>query len=504
MSSNTLRKSSIALALAAALTGVYAVGAESAWWPSRASAAQPQLALAAAAPSAAASASPPATTSVPVTALPDMTAIVERNGAAVVNISVSGKARNSALTPEMPQIEPGDPMYEFFRHFRGPQQGGGAPSRGQGSGFVLREDGIILTNAHVVDGADEVTVRFTDKREFKAKVLGVDKMSDVAVLKIDARNLPTLKIGSGTNVRVGEWVLAIGSPFGFENSATAGIVSAKSRSLPDDSYVSFIQTDVAVNPGNSGGPLFNMAGEVIGINSQIYSRSGGYMGVSFAIPIDVVIKVEEQIVKHGKVERGRFGIAIQELSPSLAESFGMKKSAGALVSSVEDGSPAAKSGLEAGDVITAVNGKEIIASRELPALVADMRPGETAKLQVWRKGGTRDIDVKVGAQNEAGKVASADGKGSGAASQGKLGLALRPLTADERRQIESKGGLLVEDVAGAAARAGIRPGDVVLSVNGEVVSSVEQLRTLVGKANKRIALLIQREDAKIFVPVEIG
>jgi serine protease Do len=372
--------------------------------------------------------------------------------------------------------------------------------RGQASGFVLREDGIILTNAHVVDGADEVTVKFVDKREFKAKVLGVDKASDVAVLKIDARNLPTLKIGSAANARVGEWVLAIGSPFGFENSATAGIISAKSRSLPDDNYVPFIQTDVAVNPGNSGGPLFNMAGEVIGINSQIYSRSGGFQGISFAIPIDVVMKVEDQIVKHGKVDRGRLGIAIQEVNPSLAESFGLKNATGALVSSTENGSPAAKAGLEPGDVILGVNGKEIASASELPALVADMRPGETARLQVWRKGGTHEIEVKVGAQKED-KVASADDKG---ATQGRLGLALRQLTPDERRQIDSKNGLVVEDVAGVAARAGIRPGDVLLSVNGVPVSSVEQMRALVAKANKRVALLIQRDDAKLFVPVDIG
>lgn len=488
MSSTTLKRSVIAVALAAALTGAYSVGSEHALWPAHA------------APAAAALAVPGTSISTPVNALPDMTTIVAQSGPAVVNISVSGTAKNSALAPDMPQLDPEDPFYEFFRHFRAPQQRGGAPMRGQASGFVLRDDGIILTNAHVVDGADEVTVKFIDKREFKAKVLGVDKASDVAVLKIDARNLPTLKIGSAANVRVGEWVLAIGSPFGFENSATAGIVSAKSRSLPDDNYVSFIQTDVAVNPGNSGGPLFNMAGEVIGINSQIYSRSGGYQGLSFAIPIDVVMKVEAQIVKHGKVDRGRLGIAIQEVNPSLADSFGLKSATGALVSSTENGSPAAKAGLEPGDVILALNGKAIASASELPALVADMRPGETARLQVWRKGGTREIDVSVGAQKEA-KVASADDK---AASQGRLGLALRQLTPDERRQIDSKNGLLVEDVAGAAARAGIRPGDVLLSVNGEPVGSVEQLRALVAKAGKRVALLVQRDDAKLFVPVDIG
>ena len=341
-----------------------------------------------------------------------------------------------------------------------------------------------------------------DKREFKAKVLGQDKMSDVAVLKIDAKGLPTLKIGKSANTRVGEWVLAIGSPFGFENSATAGIVSAVSRSLPDDNFVPFIQTDVAVNPGNSGGPLFNMAGEVIGINSQIYSRSGGYQGLSFAIPIEVVMNVEEQIVKHGKVQRGRLGITIQQLDQSLADSFGMKKPGGALVSAVENDSPAAKAGIEPGDVIVSVNGKEVTASNELPPLIANIQPGNSAKLQVWRKGGLRDIDVKVGAQKEnKDKVASADGK---EANLGRLGLGLRTLTPEERRQVDGKGGLLVESVSGAAARAGIRPGDVVLSVNGEPVSSVEQLRSIVAKASKRVALLIQRDEFKLFVPIELG
>ena len=295
-------------------------------------------------------------------------------------------------------------------------------------------------------------------------------------------------------------MLAIGSPFGFENSATAGIVSAKSRSLPDDNYVPFIQTDVAVNPGNSGGPLFNMAGEVIGINSQIYSRTGGYQGLSFAIPIDVVMKVEEQIVKYGEVRRGRLGVMIQELNQSLAESFGMKSAKGALISSVENGSPAAKAGLEPGDVILAINGKEIAGSSELPPLVADIKPGDTAKLQVWRKGSSREIEVKVGAQKDT-SVASAD---DGGASQGRLGLALRQLNSDERRQIDGNSGLLVEKATGAAARAGIRPGDVVLSINGEPVSSVEQLRGLVAKSKKRVALLIQRNDVKLFVPVDLG
>jgi len=488
MTSNTLKRSVMAAALAAAMTGAYSIGSEHALWPAHAASLPVQAAQ------------PAAGVATPVTTLPDMSGIVARYGAAVVNISVSGTSKTSAAIPDLPQMEPGDPFYEFFRRFRVPQQRGEVPVRGQGSGFILRDDGIVLTNAHVVDGADEVMVKLTDKREFKAKVLGVDKASDVAVLKIDAKNLPTIKIGSAANTRVGEWVLAIGSPFGFENTATAGIVSAKSRSLPDDNYVPFIQTDVAVNPGNSGGPLFNMAGEVIGINSQIYSRSGGYQGLSFAIPIEVVMKVEDQIVKHGKVQRGRLGISIQEVNQSLADSFGMSKPTGALVSSIEKDSPAAKAGLEPGDVILSVNGKEIAGSSELPPVVADIVPGESAKLQVWRKGGTRDVEIKVGAQKED-KVAGNSGKD---VDQGRLGLSLRQLTPEERRQMDGTKGLLVENVSGAAARAGIRAGDVVLSVNGEAVSSVDQLRRLVAKASKRVALLIQREDSTLFVPIDLG
>ncbi len=486
MTSQILRKSVIAVAVAAALAGAYSINSQHSFWAAHAAGQPPAVAVAAAGP---------------VAALPNMSDIVARNGAAVVNISVSGTEKTSAAARDMPQLDPNDPFYDFYRHFGIPQQRGEPRHmRGQGSGFVVGDEGIVLTNAHVVDGADEVLVKLTDKREFKAKVLGIDKASDVAVLKIDGHHLPTLRIGSSANTRVGDWVLAIGSPFGFENSATAGIISAKSRSLPDDSYVPFIQTDVAVNPGNSGGPLFNMAGEVIGINSQIYSRTGGYQGVSFAIPIDVAMKVEAQIVKYGKVDRGRIGVAIQELNQSLAESFGLKKTDGALVSSVENGGPAAKAGLEPGDVILAVNGKEISGSSEVPPLIADIKPGDSAKLQIWRKGATREIEVKVGALKD-NKLAAADGK---EAAQGRLGLAVRPLSAEERSQSEIKGGLVVENSTGAAARAGIRPGDVVLSVNGEPVTSVEQLRGLVAKASKRVALLIQREDAKIFVPVDLG
>ena len=490
MSASGFKTTAIAVLIGGGLAAAYSIGSEHAFSAANAA---PQEQVAAAGVAAAPLSS---------IALPDMSAIVARNGAAVVNISVSASGKGAARMPGFPQLDPNDPMYEFFKRFRAPQPRGERPVHGMGSGFILREDGIVLTNAHVVDGADEVTVKLIDKREFKAKVLGQDKMSDVAVLKIDAKGLPTLKIGNSANTRVGEWVLAIGSPFGFENSATAGIVSAVSRSLPDDNYVPFIQTDVAVNPGNSGGPLFNMAGEVIGINSQIYSRSGGYQGLSFAIPIEVVMNVEEQIVKHGKVQRGRLGITIQQLDQSLADSFGMKKPGGALVSAVENDSPAAKAGIEPGDVIVSVNGKEVKSSNELPPLIANILPGNSAKLQVWRKGGLRDIDVKVGAQKEdKDQVASVEGK---EANLGRLGLGLRALTPEERRQVDGKGGLLVESVSGAAARAGIRPGDVVLSVNGEPVSSVEQLRGLVAKASKRVALLIQRDEFKLFVPIEFG
>ena len=478
MRSRLLKKTLIVAAISAALSGAYSALNHQGMWESHA-------------------ASPAVASPVVSAGLPDMREIVARNSPAVVNIAVSGKSREQA--PDFPGLDPSDPFYEFFRRFRIPHRGE-QPVRGQGSGFIVREDGIVLTNAHVINEADEVIVRLNDKREFKAKVLGADKASDVAVLKIEARNLPVVKIGSSAATRVGEWVLAIGSPFGFESSATAGIVSAKSRSLPDDTYVPFIQTDVAVNPGNSGGPLFNMAGEVIGINSQIYSRTGGYQGLSFAIPIDVAVSIQDQILKHGKVQRGRLGVFIQEVNQSLAESFGLSKPVGALISSVEKDSPAARAGLEPGDVILAVNGKEIESSNELPPIIAGIRPGELVKLQIWRKGETRKIELKVGG-SKAEEGASDDSKDAGGA--GKLGLTLRSLRPGERYRIDGKNGLLVENVSGAAARAGIRPGDVVLSVNGEAVTSVEQLRALIAKASKRVALLIQRGEATLFVPVDL-
>jgi serine protease Do len=322
------------------------------------------------------------------------------------------------------------------------------------------------------------------------------------VLRIEAANLPTVKLGSADDVRAGEWVVAIGAPFGFENSVSAGIVSAKGRALPDGTYVPFIQTDVAVNPGNSGGPLFNLKGEVIGINSQIYSRTGGYQGLSFAIPIDLATKVQQQIVKEGKVTRGRIGVTVQEVSQSLADSFGLKKPDGALVSSVEKDSPAQKAGIEAGDVILKIDGKDVGRSIDLSSRVADLKPGAKAKLEVWRKGGMREITVTVG-ELKTQKVAASSPDG---ASQGRLGVAVRSLTPDERKQVGVPGGLLVEDVApnGAAARAGMQPGDVIIAFNSTPLSSADQLKSVISKSGKHAALLVRRDDAQIYVPVDLG
>jgi serine protease Do len=441
----------------------------------------------------------------PVAALPDFSGIVERNGPAVVNISVTGTMKDALGGnghPSLPQIDPDDPMAPFFRHFQIPH-GGDIPVHSLGSGFIVSPDGLVLTNAHVIDDADEVIVKLTDKREFKAKVLGTDKLTDVAVLRIPARDLPVVHFGDPASMRVGEWVLAIGSPFGFENSVTAGIVSAKGRSLPDDSYVPFIQTDAAVNPGNSGGPLFNLKGEVIGINSQIYSRSGGYQGVSFAVPIDVAIRAEQQLVQYGKVEHGRLGVSIQEVSQPLAESFGLKSAEGALVGSVEKNSPAAKAGLQPGDIILKLNGTPIGRSSDLPPLVAAIKPGARARLEVWRKGERREIATTIG-EFKPQKEAAATPDESGAVDKGKLGLAVRPLTPDERKQADVNSGLVIEQVSGAAARAGLQPDDIVLSFNGEPVKSVSQLRQMVEKAGRHAALLISRDGNKIFVPLDLG
>jgi serine protease Do len=433
-----------------------------------------------------------------LTALPDFSSIASSQGPAVVNISVTGTVKTRFNGPE---IDPNDPFFQFFRHFQPntPQQE--TPIQGQGSGFIVNSNGVILTNAHVVADANEVTVKLNDNREYKAKVIGIDKATDIAVIKVDAKDLPTVKIGNPQSTRVGEWVVAIGSPFGFENTITAGIVSAKSRALPDENYVPFLQTDVAVNPGNSGGPLFNLNGEVIGINSQIYSRSGGYQGLSFAIPIDVAMNVEHQLLDTGKVSRGQLGIAIQGINQDLASSFGLDKPHGALVSSVKKASPADKGGLEPGDVILKFNGKNINNATELPPLVADLAPGTNAQVEIWRDHKPKTLNVKLGELVSTESQPTTVSK----AEEGKLGLAVRPLSPEEAKKAHVDNGLLVEEVAdGPAAEAGIRPGDVLLAVNGKKITSVDQLKDYVEKNQKYMAILVLRGDSKLFVPVEIG
>ncbi len=451
------------------------------------------------------------TAAVPM-ALPDFSQITERYGPTVVNISVMGTTRVSNDSQDQgddandaPGV-PNDPMFEFFKRFQ-QGQGPGAgrqqemPTRSQGSGFIVNADGIILTNAHVVRNAKEVTVKLTDRREFRAKVLGADPKTDIAVLKIDAKNLPVATLGKVSDLKVGEWVLAIGSPFGFENTVTAGVVSAKGRSLPDDSSVPFIQTDVPINPGNSGGPLFNTRGEVVGINSQIYTRSGGYQGVSFAIPIDVASQIEKQIVATGKVEHARLGVAVQEVNQAFADSFKLDKPEGALVSTVEKGSPADKAGLQSGDVIRQVDGKPIISSGDLPAVIGVAKPGDIVKLTVWRQGSAKELTATLGNANQKSTEVAASKADS---DHGKLGLALRPLQPDEKQQAGLDSGLLVQQASGAAALAGVQQGDVLLSINGVPVKNIDQVRSAVAKADKSVALLIQRGDSKIFVPVTIG
>lgn len=442
--------------------------------------------------------------------LPDFTELVEQQAATVVNISTTS-SRPAQPQQGQPPGGPGspedDPFFDFFRKY-GP--GGAQPreeARSLGSGFIISADGYIMTNAHVVEAGDDITVRLSDKREFTAKVIGSDKRSDVALIKIEATNLPKVAIGDPNKLKVGEWVLAIGSPFGFDSTVTAGIVSAKGRSLPQENFTPFIQTDVAINPGNSGGPLFNMKGEVVGINSQIYSRTGGFMGLSFSIPIDVAMDVSNQLRTVGKVTRGRIGVVIQEVTKELAESFGLAKPQGALVNSVEKGGPADKSGVEQSDIILKFDGKVVSSSSDLPRIVASTRPGSKVPAQVWRKGAMKDLTITVGELQEDKKAEKQSRKPAKAGdSIAKLGMTLSELTADQKKELGVAGGLLVEDAQGNAARAGIRKGDVLLAINNQDIKSLEQLNQIVGGFDKSrsVALLIRRGDSSLYIPLRLA
>jgi serine protease Do len=443
--------------------------------------------------------------------LPDFTELAEKQGPAVVNISTTQVIRGQAQVMPFP-FDENDPAFEFFKRFIPRNPGGGMPrdfeNKSLGSGFIISGDGYILTNAHVVDGADEVTVRLTDKREFKAKTIGTDKRTDVALIKIEASGLPTVRLGDPGQLKVGEWVVAIGSPFGFDNSVTAGIVSAKGRALPQENYVPFLQTDVAINPGNSGGPLFNMRGEVVGVNSQIYSRSGGYMGVSFAIPIDVAMDIQNQLRASGKVSRGRLGVVIQEVSKELADSLGLPKPVGAVVNSVEKGGPADKAGLEAGDVILKFDGKVITNSADLPRMVGATRPGSRSVAQVWRKGTTRDITVTVGEILDEKQASTKPQQGSKPSEQtaNRLGLVVSELTADQKRELKMSSGLLIEDVRGS--RSELRPGDIIIAIISKgattEVKTAEQFNKLLAHFGKgsNVTLLVRRGEMQTFVTIK--
>jgi serine protease Do len=440
--------------------------------------------------------------------LPDFTDLYEQQGPAVVSIDVTQK--------RPPDLSEDDPFYDFFRRF------GQVPPRGRerprdleqlslGSGFILSSDGYVLTNAHVVDDASEVLVRLTDKREFKAKVIGLDRRTDVAVLKIEATGLPKVAIGDPDKLKVGEWVAAIGKPFGFENTITAGIVSAKGRELPQENLIPFIQTDVPINPGNSGGPLFNMKGEVIGINSLIFSRSGGFQGLAFAVPIDVAMGAVKQIQEKGRVTRGRIGVQIQEVSKETADAFGLSKPGGALVSSVEKNSPADKAGVESGDIILKADGKAVNSSSELPRIITQVKPGTKIPMQVWRKGAIKDLNVTVAElkEEEAPKVAKRSAPSKDKAKPNRMGLALSDLTDDQKKELDIKSGVVVEDITGNV-RGDIQVNDVILAVISKGATleakSAEQVNALIAKLEKgaSVTFLLRRGDAQRYSSIKIG
>ncbi len=443
--------------------------------------------------------------------LPDFTELAEKQGPSVVNVSVTQVVQGNGNP--FGGMGDDEQFNELFRRFGLPVPGmprGQAPqqefkSQSLGSGFIISSDGYILTNAHVVNAADEVIVKLSDKREFKAKIIGADRRTDVALLKIDATGLPKVSIGDPNQLKVGEWVAAIGSPFGLENTMTAGIVSAKGRALPQENFVPFIQTDVAINPGNSGGPLFNLKGEVVGINSQIYSRSGGSMGLSFAIPIDVAVDVSNQLKAGGKISRGWLGVSIQEITKDLADSFGMKNTNGALVAGIEKNGPADKSGLEAGDVILKFDGKPIATSSDLPRAVGGVKPGKAVNAEILRKGASKTLSITVGeAPNEKDEV-NTQIKGSSKPEVNRIGLILHELTPQQKKKLNGKNGLLVTDAQGVAATAGIRRGDVVLGLNNTEAVGVEQFnKALAAIANgKTVAVLVLRGENTLYVPIKV-
>ena len=444
--------------------------------------------------------------------LPDFTELAEKQGATVVNISVTQVVQGNANP--FAGFQDDEQFNELFRRFGLPTPGmpkGQSPqqefkSQSLGSGFIISADGYILTNAHVINAADEIIVKLSDKREFKAKIIGADRRTDVALLKIEASGLPKVLIGDPNQLKVGEWVAAIGSPFGLENTMTAGIVSAKGRALPQENFVPFIQTDVAINPGNSGGPLFNLRGEVVGINSQIYSRSGGSMGLSFAIPIDVAMDISNQLKSGSKIARGWLGISIQELTKELADSFGMKNTNGALVAGLEKNGPADKSGLETGDVILKFDGKVINSSSDLPRVVASIKPGKTVSADVLRKGATKTLSITVGEAPTEKDDVTQPSKGLAKPEINRIGLVLRELSAQQKKKLSGKNGLLVTDAQGAAALAGIRRGNIVLALNNTEVLSVEQFnKALAPIANgKTVAVLVLRGDSTLYVPVKLA
>ena len=445
--------------------------------------------------------------------LPDFTELYEQQGPAVVSIDVTQKSRRSV----MPELSEDDPFYEFFRRFgqipRNTPRPRDFEQQSTGSGFILSADGYVLTNAHVVDDASEVSVKLTDKREFKAKVIGTDKRTDVALLKIEATGLPKVTIGDPEKLKVGEWVAAIGKPFGLENTITAGIVSAKGRELPNENLVSYIQTDVPINPGNSGGPLFNLKGEVVGVNSMIYSRTGGSMGLAFAIPIDVAINVTKQIQEKGRVTRSRIGVQIQEVSRETADAFGLAKASGALVNSVEKGGPADKAGIEQGDIIVKADGRNVSSSAELPRIITAVKPGSRIVLQVWHKGAIKDVNVTVAElkEDEGARPVRRPppGKDKEKAKPNRMGLVLSDLSEEQKKELDIKNGVGVEEISGTA-RGDIQPGDVILALisRGTTIEakSAEQLNAQIGKAEKgsSVTLLLKRGERQFYSTVKLG